>query len=506
MVQLLKEVFVMSATTNKKLYKLLTLATVSLVSLTSCSSTNKDLPSDAAEAIITVNGNEISLDDIYFNDKENYYGNLSGFNEKTMDKLLLEVAKAKVGDGTTLTGYTALTSAEIREEAEKVMLKKVNTNTYDVNYYFDEEAFVKSLQKDMYPVDTSTCDYDHKVIITNNSTYDEVFTCGYDKYIEQEIVPDIIRNQLVTEYLYEDSYTSIGVTNARDFDIVKISDGKNANVGDALLFVNAFLDDLQNEEIQDKSTLTLRMLAEARKGNKEYAGVSDFYSRHTDLEKHTLVAYADQDMEKIATKDEDHYTPLPENEIDKDLFSEYTGSSTYSLDVGYERKLGSITQEKNYISGMYLSSSTIDGVPDSIKNRIFSSNYNTDPESTAKDVTTMIGGYRFLTTENGQGSTSGDRNVIFYDSSTTSYYLVIINEVVNTGVLAKNDADSEEVKAKKKDLVKEISYLMVDNSTYRTDSTVYFLKDLDIEYNNETFFEYMQTTYPALFEEDTYEE
>ena len=110
-----------------------------------------------------------------------------------------------------------------------------------------------------------------------------------------------------------------------------------------------------------------------------------------------------------------------------------------------------------------------------------------------------------LTTPEGQND-GDNRQVIFYDSSTTAYYLVQINEVVTTGVLAKNSDDTEEQLAYKKRLVKEVSYLMVDQSSYKTDSVVYFLKDLDIEFNNESFYEYMKTTYPALFEEETYED
>ena len=230
-------------------------------------------------------------------------------------------------------------------------------------------------------------------------------------------------------------------------------------------------------------------------------------SKITDKDKtlEQVLSDIEKDVAKIATFDNGHYVPLPDDEIDSTLFSDYTNNMTYSIDVGVQNKKYALQQQNNFIDGMYLSSTGISDIPDAIKTRIFSSNYNTTSDVTKKDVTTYIGGLRLLTTPEGQND-GDNRQVIFYDSSTTAYYLVQINEVVTTGVLAKNSDDTEEQLAYKKRLVKEVSYLMVDQSSYKTDSVVYFLKDLDIEFNNESFYEYMKTTYPALFEEETYED
>lgn len=500
---------------KKKNRGLLVLGLIATMSLTSCGNDSFDanLPSNQTDTIVTVEGDQITLSDIYYNTMKEYYENITDANDKTLKKLLLNVTEEKIGNGKDLIGYTALTEEEIKEKEEEAMLSKVRSGTYDTDYLFNEEKFVMELNKSLYNIDTSTCDFSKETVINNNSKYDEVFTCDYTNYINSQIRPDIIRNQMITEYLYLDSYTSIGTTAARDVSIVKLVDGKNENVGNALKFINAYLDDLRlygsTEEETEKQkyayTQDLNVLSEAYKGNEQSTGVSEFFTLHPELKKITLLSDIEKDVAKIATFDNGHYVPLPDDEIDSTLFSDYTNNMTYSIDVGVQNKKYALQQQNNFIDGMYLSSTGISDIPDAIKTRIFSSNYNTTSDVTKKDVTTYIGGLRLLTTPEGQND-GDNRQVIFYDSSTTAYYLVQINEVVTTGVLAKNSDDTEEQLAYKKRLVKEVSYLMVDQSSYKTDSVVYFLKDLDIEFNNESFYEYMKTTYPALFEEETYED
>ena len=510
---------------SKKFKFIPLLSLVSLVTLTSCSSNsyNKDFPKDQDDLIVTVDGEGIYLGDIYYNTKEEYYKNLTDANKKTLDKLLLNYSETEIGNGTDLKGYTALTADEIREKEEKVMLDKVNTGSYDTNYIFDEEKFVMSLNKELNFIDVSengTCDFSKETIVTKNSTFDEVFTCDYSAYMEKVIKPDIIRNQMVTEYLYLDSYTSIGTAAARGVKIVKLTDGTNDRVGTAPRFINAYLDDLANYDKNKpgyesyKYVEDINVLGEAYKGNTSYPGVSDFFAKHTDLQELTLSKEIDAELAKIATYQDGHYVPKPDNEIDKDLFSEYTGSMTYSIDVGAKMAKDALTQQQVLVQGMFLSSTGITDIPDEVKNRIFSSNYNTDPNNTSnkKDVTVYIGnvenngaGKRLLTTPNSQNE-GENREVIFYDSASTTYYLVEIDEVVTTSVIAKNSEDDDATKAKKKQLVKDVSYLMVDQSSYRSDAVVYFLKNLNIKYNNDSFFKYMKETYPALFEEETYEE
>lgn len=496
----------------------LLLSLVSLMTLTSCSEdeTNKNYPADQIDKIVTIDDV-----DVYYNTKEEYYGNITDAMSNVLNKLLVTVAKEKVGDGENMPGYTALTKDEIQEKMEEVMIKKADTGSYSTNYYFDEEKFVMDLKKNMHNIDTtsanSTCDFSHKVVINSNTKYDEIFTCDYQDYMEKEIKDDILINQLITEYLYADSYTSIGTTAARDVSFVKLVDGKNSKVGSALKFINAYLDDLRaygeattDEEREALSyTQDLNILSEAYKGHSENPEVEKFFAKHEslNLQSLTLLANIDDELKKIATYDEEShsYIPLPDEKIDSSLFSDYTGSMSYSIDVGVQKKKLAITQQDNFITGMFLSSTGISDLPDAIKTRVFSSNYNTSEDSTKKDVTVKIGGKRFLTTTEAQNE-GDNRQVIFYDSSSTAYYLVQINEVVTTGVLAKNSDDDEATLKRKKELVKKVSYKMIDSSSYRKDSVVYFLKDAKLEFHNEDFYDYMIDAYPALFDESTYEE
>lgn len=508
----------MSRTSNKSLFKFLSVASCAFITLSSCSTKewNKDQPSDQNEALVTVDGNTINMSDIYYNSKGEYYDNITDTNTAALNKLLDAVVQTKVDSNFD----TALTEAEITQKAQQAMLDKVTGGTYDVDSRFDEEAFVRSLTKDMKKIDTKTCNFNRvKPVVTTKSTYDEVFTCDYSNYISTDITPSILRNQLVTEYIYDESYSSIGITAARGVNIVILKDGDNKYAGAASKFMNAFLDDLAKNDdahayAKDLNTLSLAYTGFITDPKQAESYVNDnvkqFFTNHPELKALTEYQRIQDEIAKIATYDSatDSYTVLDAGKADTTLLDKYTGSYKYSIKAGVEKQRASLLKNTNGISGLYLSSETLTGVNDTIKSRIFSSNYNVTDDSSRVDVTTMLGGKRFLTVATGSnnGDTSTYSNIKHYDSSSTSYVLVEITDVVNGTALARNSNDSAEVAAKKKDLAKKVSYKMVDNSDYRTKSTVHWLKDFNITFHNETFYNYMKSTYPLLFDKDTYED
>lgn len=93
-------------------------------------------------------------------------------------------------------------------------------------------------------------------------------------------------------------------------------------------------------------------------------------------------------------------------------------------------------------------------------------------------------------------------SIVHYDSSSSTYYIVEVFDVINSSALKVNDSDSDEVKADKKARAEEIAYELADGSSLTTDSTIYWLKNKNITYTNNDFYDYVKETYPDVFEDD----
>ena len=69
----------------------------------------------------------------------------------------------------------------------------------------------------------------------------------------------------------------------------------------------------------------------------------------------------------------------------------------YSVEKGKKLALDSLSRTKLVTEGYQLRTNGLSDLPDDLRNRVFSINYNIDSSSTSKDVTTTINGHRYLT-------------------------------------------------------------------------------------------------------------
>ena len=133
---------------------------------------------------------------------------------------------------------------------------------------------------------------------------------------------------------------------------------------------------------------------------------------------------------------------------------------------------------------------------------VFSTNYNLDANSSSKDVTLTVNNHRYVTPSITLNSDNLFDSIVHYDSSSSTYYIVEVFDVINSSALKVNDSDSDEVKADKKARAEEIAYELADGSSLTTDSTIYWLKNKNITYTNNDFYDYVKETYPDVFEDD----
>ena len=187
---------------------------------------------------------------------------------------------------------------------------------------------------------------------------------------------------------------------------------------------------------------------------------------------------------------------------DKSLESKYTNSYTYSVEKGERLAIDSLSRTDLVQDGYFLRSNGLSSLPDSVKNRVFSTNYNLDANSSSKDVTLTVNNHRYVTPSITLNSDNLFDSIVHYDSSSSTYYIVEVFDVINSSALKVNDSDSDEVKADKKARAEEIAYELADGSSLTTDSTIYWLKNKNITYTNNDFYDYVKETYPDVFEDD----
>lgn len=463
---------------NKSL--LVILAGVALT-LTSCgTSDTSHYPSNKDDEI--VNG-IVGGDDIAYNDFETFYDSIASgttIQAKALNDILYRIAQKQL----------TIDEADLTKKAQQVLIDEVSGGNYDTDYKFDELRYAMSLRKNMYNV---VCDSSHPakkdLLITPDLTFDQIFGCDYSNYLDKKVKPDIIRRELVGKYIYDNSYSSIGNTNARDVKIVKIAD-RSDKPGAAYNTIKAFIDTYILSESATDEQRDLSNLARIWLGTDLTDDDRSFISTNG------LVTLEGQINDEVAKIKDDR------NLTDKTLESKYTNSYTYSVEKGKRLAIDSLSKTDLITDGYYLKSTGIDGIPTDLKNRIFSTNYNIDPTATKRDVTYTIGGHRYLTPKIVENEDDMMDKIVHYDSSGSSYYIVEIRDVITTGALEKKDSDSDEVKKSKEERAIKVAYELATNATYVKDSTVYWLKNSNISYSDSDFYNYIKDNYPEVFEKD----
>ncbi len=469
---------------NKLKTLALALLAGSSLCLTSCSSSdNNNYPSNADDEIIS----GIFEGDVAYNDFETFYDSISGgtsIQSKVLADVLYKIAKKEV----------TLDDEFVNDKVDKLLMSEISGGEYDTDYQFDEIRYVLNLRSKMYSI---TCGSNNEnansgrgTIIKPGDKASDILGCDYSDYIERALLPNIYRQALIAKYIYNESYSSIGNTYARDVKVVKITDRddeKGAAVNTIKAFINSYINNSDaSDEDRDLSNLGRIWLG-------------------TDLTDSDKTFIQDNDLVTLASRIEDEVAKIdlsdPQNS-DETLEVKYTNNYAYSVEKGKKLALDSLSRTKLVTEGYQLRTNGLSDLPDDLRNRVFSINYNIDSSSTSKDVTTTINGHRYLTPAKIEDKTDVFNSIVHYDSSSDSYYIVEIFDVITTGALRVNDSDSEEVKANKKERAEKVAYELAAVSSLSSDSTVHWLKNSNIVYNDDDFYEYIKETYPAVFEED----
>ena len=475
----------------------------------------------------------------------------------------------RVNDGRELARVSAKWET-IEKRIMERMYGDIDSSSFKYRNKFDEKRYLESLTKDLKNVVSYTKASEvHAPQIINpdvdkydlfdgaigflkrdyyqsnyslNSVEDSSKVESYDAtYVEDEIVPTIYRTLLTEQYLFEETYNTLGRSYAREVNIISLTkDSKYPTSAEYLM----------KEFVGDK-VISAKPDAESIKDSTNKIGIDEFNMisnifKGVDLDKAEGVAKDIRDslVESKAIEPDDEtdptyykgteygkmmedYSKIKDDPVltDTSIESEFTGNGAYPISVGKEIKTDDVRLKNHVTKGWYIKGGKL-SVSDSISNRLFSvgvaAALNSDDShdrfyfedgawkyDSSRDVNkyvARINGSYFLKVESTEAHDGTDpvasaQDILFSDGG--SYYVVQILEAANTTKLSKTNKGnyaniySDEVM---EEYVNEIAKVISSGDTYETLAKKYWLSKMDIVYHDTVIYDYFKENFPELFD------
>ena len=429
----------------------------------------------------------------------------------------------------------------IEERIAEKMYKEITSGSYSDRNIFSEQDYLYTLYSGMdkvaNPANVSTFT---KMLVTPDIEDTEVFSKGVlhreyyqdstldeanAKYtfVEDEIIPTIYRELLVEQYILDETYNTLGRSYARKVNVVSIAVNKEYPLA-ANYLVNEFVETYINTN-KEVGLAEFKLLSNAWKGvdvNNENvynllngAGLTGVDSNSDNKYEYFLgTAYGDlmDDYNKISDD------PLLN---DSSIESTFTNNNSYTKEVGLEIKTNEIKLKDHTENGWYIKNGGLSNLPDDIRTRLF--NIGVANELNDEDVLdrkdngfkkyaneddtnsyiARINGKSYLKVPETESSNT-DKDMLFYDTASSTYYIIQIEEAASSSKLSKdsenNYAEIYDDAEKMEEIVADVARVVAENDSYKTLSTKHWLEKADLQYHDEAVYDYFLENYPDLFE------
>lgn len=449
----------------------------------------------------------------------------------------------------------------IEDRVARNFYNDISGGSYSTRGYFSEKKYLAELRSQMkhvknpYDAGTTMTLEGDKVVITPDVQEEEVFTkevptadpaknttyLHWDNYqdaashtlgsaesvdtakityVEDDVIPTIYRALLVEQYLLDESYGVISKSFARKVNIISVSTNSN-NDKAADYLMKYFV----RKKISVKgAAITLddfKAVSNAVKGataegqayldavNTAYPGafpkVSFLDYKGSEVQYYVGTDYGDMmaSFQKIT---------MDINTTDTSAESDFTGSYTYTADVGKEIKTNDIIAKDYTTDGWFIQENSVGDLPDTIKTRLFNVGVanvvdNADtvdrfagdaykaPDNESKLVAKINGKY-YLKVASKQAGAQPEDDIMFYVGG--KYYVVQIEEAVSNSKLSKES--TKYASDKKEEIINEVARIKAVGDTYHTLSTKHWLEEAKIKYHDSKVYDYFKTNYPELFD------
>lgn len=552
----------MSNKKNKLILGLLAIA-VSGVGLASCSDIVAELPSD--EETVKLVDNSAGDLDVTNNTMKQIYDALVNEGDTNSEKVLsnvlyiystsvygdfFEIKAAIDANNTTALQTFADTYAiynksvttlkniyrDILYRVKKVFWGYVTNSSYQYRTQFNEKKFHDAQVKAYYSVgDTYFNNYvqvegSTRLVDPNDTTteanlksdelsnyFEDMYTT-YKEYIKIAVLPDIYRELLVCQYLYDQNYLTLGKSYSRKADIIKITSNTTYPAATQNLF-KAYCKDVISDTSVDSKLYGLTFLDALSKGCIDYAEmdattqalVDKIYAdagwtKFTTAEVSNLTS-AEQKAEFVTIRKESTYGGYITNYLkifdpsytsDTDILKDFTNSGAYTSETGLAIKKQSLIATDNTKHGWFSKTDLSDAIPSDANTRLFKMGVASEVDSADLDkgqYVWKVNGEDYLVSANYE--TGNEYPYLISDSGT--WYIVKVNEAVRSAKL-QSTSDDYYGDEKAEIFARSIAATLSSSDTYKKDSNKFFVDKMAATYHDTSIYNYFKTTFPDLFD------
>jgi len=400
--------------------------------------------------------------------------------------------------------------------------------SYSKRSRFDEEKYAVSLVGDLYDIEgvfeDATVWY-KDVLVTPDVEVEDiddfVHIDRYQDYIERGVLPRLYREKLVEQFIYDNNYSSLGRTYAREVEYIKIVNN-DAYPSAAKSLINAFVDKYILD-VNAADEVDFEVLANAWRGiDLSPDAVTLLETAFTG----TSVPVTDADVLAQLAGPSVYYPQTQFGSIAKDYLkitddrftndtgieSDFTNSNAYTKQVGLTIKSDSLKLEDYTNDGWYVKSGGLSELPEAIRSRLFNINVANEVGSIeAEDAThsyesgqyvrNLRGEFYLTPTTSEQGTDVRKDNFVIYDISSSTYYIIKVKEAVSTSKLSRL-SDNSYPTLEREDIAKEVTHVLSAKDSYINNAYESYIKLYSVIYHDTTIYDYFKEQFPDLFDDE----
>ena len=400
--------------------------------------------------------------------------------------------------------------------------------SYSKRSRFDEEKYAVSLVGDLYDIEgvfeDATVWY-KDVLVTPDVEVEDIVNFvhidRYQDYIERGVLPRLYREKLVEQFIYDNNYSSLGRTYAREVEYIKIVNN-DAYPSAAKSLINAFVDKYILD-VNAADEVDFEVLANAWRGiDLSPDAVTLLETAFTG----TSVPVTDADVLAQLAGPSVYYPQTQFGSIAKDYLkitddrftndtgieSDFTNSNAYTKQVGLTIKSDSLKLEDYTNDGWYVKSGGLSELPEAIRSRLFNINVANEVGSVeAEDAThnyesgqyvrNLRGEFYLTPTTSEQGTDVRKDNFVIYDISSSTYYIIKVKEAVSTSKLSRL-SDNSYPTLEREDIAKEVTHVLSAKDSYINNAYESYIKLYSVIYHDTTIYDYFKEQFPDLFDDE----
>ena len=210
------------------------------------------------------------------------------------------------------------------------------------------------------------------------------------------------------------------------------------------------------------------------------------------------------------------YRKITDNILTTDTSAEssFTGSYTYSKEIGKEIKENELANKDYTQNGWYIKNGGLSDLPDEIRTRLFNigvanaldnddvqDRYNAGayavPENESNYVAKINGKY-YLKVGSKETGAAPEDDILFNLNGTS--YVIQIEEAISASKLSKESEIYDSTA--KEEIINEVAKVIAADDSYKTLSTKHWLEKCALKYHDTVVYDYFKSNYPELFEDD----